>query len=175
MDTDTPDNKGNEAKSSSRNPRYREDSKFRAGSLLMGILIVIVFVGTIAIGASSPLFRYSGDIKEEYSLPERDGGDIAASPSESFVVVLIIPIVIVGVVLFLIAYGLLKRRRWARTLTMILSTISIIFNVILITVGLITAGLNNLVILAAILAIISGIILYYFARKPLKDYFLVKH
>ncbi len=67
-----------------------------------------------------------------------------------------------AIVSFIVAYGLLKGRGWAWTITVILSIISIVLNVISIAAG-------NLASIISI--IISGIILYYLYRPHVKAYF----
>ncbi|MDQ3968019.1 MAG: hypothetical protein M3275_06450 [Thermoproteota archaeon] len=95
----------------------------------------------------------------------------------------------IGIVSFIVAYGLLKRMRWSWTMTIILSIISIVLSVIT-TVGTVQAlfwlGLG--IILsppvapidsstppppfgAIISIIISGIIIYYVYRPNVKAYF----
>ena len=67
-----------------------------------------------------------------------------------------------AIVSFVVAYGLLKGRGWAWTITVILSIISIVLNVISIAAG-------NLASIISI--IISGIILYYLYRPHVKAFF----
>jgi preprotein translocase subunit Sss1 len=73
--------------------------------------------------------------------------------------VILIPI---GIVYFVVAYGLFKGRPWAWTLTVILSIISIVLNVITIAI---------LSVLSIINIVFSGIILYYVYRAHVKAYF----
>jgi hypothetical protein len=67
-----------------------------------------------------------------------------------------------AIVSFVVAYGLLKGLGWAWTVTIVLSIISIIFNVISIATGNIASIIS---------IIISGIILYYLYRPHVKAYF----
>ena len=79
---------------------------------------------------------------------------------------------------FIIAYGLLKGKLWARLTTLIISIISIIGNILLI---LIILGLfftvESISITPSILfgnvltIIINTLIIYYLLRKEVKDYF----
>lgn len=68
----------------------------------------------------------------------------------------------IGVVSFIVAYGLLKGMRWAWALTVVLSIISIVLNAI----PLATGNLGGIISI-----IISGIILYYIYRPHVKSYF----
>jgi uncharacterized membrane protein (DUF2068 family) len=63
---------------------------------------------------------------------------------------------------FVVAYGLLKGRSWAWTLTVILAIISVAVNAISIATG----NLGGIVSI-----IISGVILYYLYRPHVKAYF----
>jgi hypothetical protein len=71
-------------------------------------------------------------------------------------------LVAIGIVSFVVAYGLLKGRGWAWTVTIILSIISIVLNAISIATGNIDGVIS---------IIISGIILYYLYRAHVKAYF----
>jgi hypothetical protein len=71
-------------------------------------------------------------------------------------------IIAIGIVSFLVAYGLLKGMRWLWTVTVVLSIISIVLNAISIATGNI-GGIVSI--------IISGIILYYLYRPHVKAYF----
>ncbi len=74
----------------------------------------------------------------------------------------LVPLAIVS---FIVAYGLLKGKGWAWTVTLILSIISIVFNAISIAA---TAGAN----LGGIISIIiSAVIIYYLYRPHVKAYF----
>ena len=68
----------------------------------------------------------------------------------------------ISIASFVVAYGLLKGLGWAWTVTVILSIISIVSNVISIATGNIAAIIS---------IIISGIILYYLYRPRVKVYF----
>jgi hypothetical protein len=72
-------------------------------------------------------------------------------------------LIAIGIVHFIVAYGLLKGKRWAWTVTVILSIISIVSNAISIA----TAGNIG----AIVPIIISGVILYYLYRPHVKAYF----
>src|SRR3712207_325404 len=67
-----------------------------------------------------------------------------------------------AIVSFVVAYGLLKGLGWAWTVTIVLSIISIILNVISIAAGNVASIIS---------IIISGIILYYLYRPHVKAYF----
>ena len=71
-------------------------------------------------------------------------------------------VIALGVVSFLVAYGLLKGRPWAWTLTVVISIISIALNVISLVAGN-PGGIVSI--------IISAIILYYLYRPHVKAYF----
>lgn len=68
----------------------------------------------------------------------------------------------IAIASFVVAYGLLKGLGWAWTVTVILSIISIVFNVVSIAAG----NIGSIVSI-----IISGIILYYLYRPHVKAYF----
>jgi len=72
-------------------------------------------------------------------------------------------LVALAVLSFIVAYGLLKGRRWAWTITIILSIISIVWNAITVATAANFGGIISI--------IISGIIIYYLYRPHVKAYF----
>lgn len=86
---------------------------------------------------------------------------------QSFLAGLIIPfgivLVAIAIVSFIVAYGLLKGKGWAWTVAIILSIISIVWNVITLVTAANYGGIISI--------IISGIILYYLFRPHVKAYF----
>lgn len=94
----------------------------------------------------------------------------------------------IGIVSLIVAYGLLKRMRWAWTMTIVLSIISIVLSVITIIAtvqALLWLGVGIILPAAAPIdpspppppfgaiagIIISGIIIYYLYRPNVKAYF----
>ncbi len=71
-------------------------------------------------------------------------------------------LIAIAIVSFIVAYGLLKGRRWAWTVTIILSIISIVWNAITL------AGGNFFGIVSIV---VSGIIIYYLYRPHVKAFF----
>ena len=87
-------------------------------------------------------------------------------------------ITLFSLVHFVIAYGLLKGKSWARTSTIIISIISIIANMLIILIvvsvfDIIESMFNEESILGGNILniIINSIIVYYLYRKEVKDYF----
>ncbi len=72
-------------------------------------------------------------------------------------------LVVLAIVSFVVAYGLLKGRRWAWTVTIILSIASIVWNAITLATAANFGGIISI--------IISGIIIYYLFRPHVKAYF----
>ena len=72
-------------------------------------------------------------------------------------------LVAIAVVSFVVAYGLLKGKGWAWTVSIILSIISIVWNAITLITAANFGGIISI--------IISGIIIYYLFRPHVKTYF----
>jgi hypothetical protein len=72
-------------------------------------------------------------------------------------------LVALAIVSFVVAYGLLKGRGWAWTVTLILSIISIVWNAITIATAANFGGIISI--------IISAVIIYYLYRPHVKAYF----
>ncbi|MFL6309169.1 MAG: hypothetical protein ACJ70T_04120 [Nitrososphaera sp.] len=86
---------------------------------------------------------------------------------QTFLAGLIIPfrivLVAIAIVSFIVAYGLLKGKGWAWTVAIILSIISIVWNVITLVTAANYGGIISI--------IISAITLYYLFRPHVKAYF----
>ncbi|HET8794605.1 MAG TPA: hypothetical protein VFM31_12480 [Nitrososphaeraceae archaeon] len=87
-------------------------------------------------------------------------------------------IIIFSLIHFLISYGLLKGKSWARTTTIIISVISIVTNIIIILMIGIVSNINSSIsnshsILGGPLLtiVINSIIVYYLYRKKIQVYF----
>jgi hypothetical protein len=87
-------------------------------------------------------------------------------------------LIAIGIVSFIVAYGLLKRMGWAWTVTVVLSIISIVFGTISGTLNAISIAIWNIAFSpspipfgAIVIIIISGIIIYYLYRPHVKGYF----
>ena len=69
---------------------------------------------------------------------------------------------VVGCASFIVAWGILKGKLWARFITTMITIISIVFNAI-------SASMGN--ILGIVGIILNGITIYYLNRKEVKFYF----
>ena len=71
-------------------------------------------------------------------------------------------LIVLGIVSFIVAWGLLKGKGWAWTVTIIITIISLVFNMLSIVSGNIGAIVG---------IIIDGVIIYYLYRPNVKSYF----
>lgn len=71
-------------------------------------------------------------------------------------------LIVLGIASFLVAWGLLKGKGWAWTVTIIITIISLVFNALSIVSGNIGAIVG---------IIIDGVIIYYLYRPNVKSYF----
>jgi hypothetical protein len=133
-------------------------------NIIGGVIMLLIGIGLAVAGAIIPFVPQSefqqqqqnltaGDIDLSQIPPSLVGGGLLAIGGI---------LIAIGILSFVVSYGLLKGRTWAWTLTVVLSIISIVLNVISIAAGNI-AGLVSV--------IISGIILYYLFRPHVKAYF----
>lgn len=76
-----------------------------------------------------------------------------------------ITFIIVGIISFVIAYGLWKGAKWGWWLTVVLTGLGVIFAI----VSLVSGAIFSIISL-----IIEGVILYYMFQKDTKAYFNVK-
>lgn len=71
-------------------------------------------------------------------------------------------LIVLGIASFVVAWGLLKGKAWAWTVTIIITIISLVFNALSIVSGNIGAIVG---------IIIDGVIIYYLYRPNVKSYF----
>ena len=95
-----------------------------------------------------------------------------------FIYFIAVIITLFSLIHFLISYGLLKGKSWARTITLIISFISVLGNVLMILIVLslftiIASILSNPSILFGNIftIIINILIIFYLLRKEVKEYF----
>jgi hypothetical protein len=95
-----------------------------------------------------------------------------------FIYFIAVIITLFSLIHFLISYGLLKGKSWARTITLIISFISVLGNVLMILIVLslftiIESILSNPSILFGNIftIMINSLIIFYLLRKEVKEYF----
>ncbi|MGB7675801.1 MAG: hypothetical protein WBL54_04680, partial [Nitrososphaeraceae archaeon] len=71
-------------------------------------------------------------------------------------------LIVLGIASFFVAWGLLKGKGWAWTVTIIITIISLVFNALSIVSGNVGAIVG---------IIIDGVIIYYLYRPNVKSYF----
>ena len=133
-------------------------------NIIGGAIMLLIGIGLAIAGAVIPLVPQSEFQQQQQNLTAGDVDLSQVPPSlvgGGFLVIGGI-LIAIGIVSFVVAYGLLKGRRWAWTLTVILSIISIVLAAISIAAGSIPSIIS---------IIISGIILYYLYRPHVKVYF----
>ena len=134
-------------------------------NIIGGIIMLLIGLGVAIAGAIIPFVPQSELQQQQQQNLTTDDIDLSQVPP-SFLgggILAIGGIVIaIGILSFVVAYGLLKGRRWAWTLTVILSIISIVLAAISIAAGSVPSIIS---------IIISGIILYYLYRPHVKAYF----
>jgi uncharacterized membrane protein (DUF2068 family) len=131
-------------------------------NIIGGIIMLFVGLGMVALGALIPMLPPSAFQQPQNMVP---GADVSAIPANLLgggAAAVGGVMIALGIVSFVVAYGLLKGRSWAWTLTIVLSIISIVLNALSLAAGNVAAIVS---------IIISGIILYYMYRPHVKAYF----
>ena len=142
-------------------------------NIIGGAFSLIGGIGLITVGIILPLVPPSTFNQSELqgnltagqapiSTPPTDTSMFAQSLFGRLAIVFGAALIAIAIVSFIVAYGLLKGRGWAWTVTLILSIISIVWNAITIATGNI-GGIISI--------IISAVIIYYLYRPHVKAYF----
>jgi hypothetical protein len=135
--------------------------------IIGGIVMLLIGLGFVTVGLIIPLVPQS-EFQELQQNLTADGDEIGVPQVPPFLIgggFLAIGgmLIVIAIFSFVVAYGLLKGKSWAWTLTIVLSIISIAGAVIS------TATTGNFFNIINI--IISGIIIYYLYRPHVKAYF----
>jgi hypothetical protein len=117
-------------------------------NIIGGVIMLIFGIGLVILGAVLPTLP-----------PSVFNQSLFGGVGIAFGAVL----VALAIVSFIVAYGLLKGRGWAWTVTLILSIISIVWNAITIATAANFGGIISI--------IISAVIIYYLYRPHVKAYF----
>jgi uncharacterized membrane protein (DUF2068 family) len=133
-------------------------------NIICGVIMLLIGIGLAIAGAIIPFVPQSEFQQQQQNLTAGDIDLSQVPPSLVGSGLLAIGgiLIAIGILSFVVSYGLLKGRTWAWTLTVVLSIISIVLNVISIAAGNIASIVS---------VIISGIILYYLYRPHVKGYF----
>lgn len=142
-------------------------------TIIAGAFSLIFGIGLITLGAVLPTLPPSV-FNQSQIQGNLTGGQVPPIPAgvppmavQSFLgglgIVFGAVLVAIGIVSFIVAYGLLKGKGWAWTVTIILSIISIVWNVITIATAANFGGIIPI--------IIDAVIIYYLYRPHVKAYF----
>lgn len=121
-----------------------------------GILMLISGITLAALAAVIPNLASMNGLESQVpiSIPAEYLGIVSISVGSVFL--------ILGVISLIVAYGLFKAKKWAWTINVALSIITIAIGV----VSTVTGNIGSIVSIA-----ISGVILYYLYRPHVKAYF----
>jgi hypothetical protein len=123
-------------------------------NVISGIIMLIGGVGLAAVGSALPtMTTVNPNAGGQMALVGLLGGGAAAVGAV---------LIVLGIVSFIVAWGLFKGKGWAWTVTIILSAISVIMGIISLVGGNFGAVVN---------IIIAGVVIYYLYRPHVKAYF----
>jgi hypothetical protein len=160
-------------------------------SIIGGIILLLGGIAFVAAGIALSSLPPSAFEDENLTADDSDIDDLSGIPPSLVVggpIAIGSVMIAIGIVPFIVAYGLLKGMRWAWTVTIVLSIISIVLSVIttIATVqALLWLGLGIILLPAETIdsspqpppfgaiaiIIISGVIIYYLYRPNVKAYF----
>jgi hypothetical protein len=123
-------------------------------NVISGIIMLIGGVGLAAVGSALPtMTTVNPNAGGQMALVGLLGGGAAAVGAV---------LIVLGIVSFIVAWGLFKGKGWAWTVTIILSAISVIMGIVSLVGGNFGAIVN---------IIIAGVVIYYLYRPHVKAYF----
>jgi hypothetical protein len=149
------------------------------GSFLLFSGIVVFFLASnFATTLNTLDIFYSNNTVINHTNFNNDMNSNIISNFNYFLYFIAVTITIFAFIHFLISYGLLKGKSWARNITLIISFISILGNIfmIIIVLSLLTLSesiMNNLSIVGGniLTIIINIIIIWYLLKKEVRGYF----
>ncbi|WP_226987101.1 hypothetical protein [Candidatus Nitrososphaera evergladensis] len=123
-------------------------------NVISGIIMLIGGTGLAAVGSALPtMTTVDPNAGGQMALVGLLGGGAAAVGAV---------LIVLGIVSFIVAWGLFKGKGWAWTVTIILSAISVIMGIVSLVGGNFGAIVN---------IIIAGVVIYYLYRPHVKAYF----
>ena len=151
---------------------------FLNGSFLLFSGIVAFFLASNFVGSLDSLDLLASNFAETNNTNFSNINSNAIKNFNYFLYFIAVSITLFSLIHFVISYGLLKGKSWARTTTLIISFMSLVGNslMILTVLSLLTVVesiLNSPSILFGniLTIIINTLIIYYLLRKEVKDYF----
>lgn len=151
---------------------------FLNGSFLLFSGIVAFFLASNFVGSLDSLDLLASNFAETNNTNFSNINSNAIKNFNYFLYFIAVSITLFSLIHFVISYGLLKGKSWARTTTLIISFMSLVGNslMILTVLSLLTVVesiLNGPSILFGniLTIIINTLIIYYLLRKEVKDYF----
>ena len=128
----------------------------------IGLVTIAPFVGQLNVNTTSSTTNNGVPVT-----PNGTGINLSNNPTSFLFFAALIGIIgsiliVLGIASFVVAWGLLKGKGWAWTVTIIITIISLVFNALSIVSGNIGAIVG---------IIIDGVIIYYLYRPNVKSYF----
>ncbi len=151
---------------------------FLNGSFLLFSGIVAFFLASNFVGSLDSLDLLASNFAETNNTNFSNINSNAIKNFNYFLYFIAVSITLFSLIHFVISYGLLKGKSWARTTTLIISFMSLVGNILMILTVLslftvVESILNSPSILFGniLTIIINTLIIYYLLRKEVKDYF----
>jgi hypothetical protein len=151
---------------------------FLNGSFLLFSGIVAFFLASNFAGSLNSLDLVASNFAETNNTNFSNTNFNTIKNFNYFLYFIAVSITLFSSIHFVISYGLLKGKSWARTTTLIISFMSLVGNILMILTVLslftvVESILNNPSILFGniLTIIINTLIIYYLLRKEVKDYF----
>lgn len=151
---------------------------FLNGSFLLFSGIVAFFLASNFVGSLDSLDLLASNFAETNNTNFSNTNSNTIKNFNYFLYFIAVSITLFSLIHFVISYGLLKGKSWARTTTLIISFMSLVGNILMILTVLslftvVESILNSPSILFGniLTIIINTLIIYYLLRKEVKDYF----
>ncbi len=151
---------------------------FLNGSFLLFSGIVAFFLASNLAGSLNSLDLVASNFAETNNTNFSNTNSNTIKNFNYFLYFIAVSITLFSLIHFVISYGLLKGKSWARTTTLIISFMSLVGNILMILTVLslftvVESFLNSPSILFGniLTIIINTLIIYYLLRKEVKDYF----
>ena len=128
----------------------------------IGLVTIAPFVGQLNVNTTSSTTDNGVPVT-----PNGTGINLSNNPTSflffaAFIGVIGSILIVLGIVSFVVAWGLLKGKGWAWTVTIIITIISLVFNAL----SIVSENIGAIVGI-----IIDGVIIYYLYRPNVKSYF----
>jgi hypothetical protein len=139
-------------------------------TLIGGIALVIVGPLISQYGVNNPSNTFEDNMYSNFNSTDISSTSTFLSIFSGFLSIIGIGLIVLAIVNFIVAWGLLKGKGWAWSISVIVTIISLVIGIIFVVFNGVAGDISS-IIGQIVGVVINGIILWYLYRPNVKSYF----